>query len=519
MPWVCDECQQGRHGNCRSEWKCDCKCRVGCFADVVQKGLACTAGIGVGVGGIALTVATGGLAALLIGGVMAGAGISSAWNGTEKVIKRERINGKSYAWNVVFGAATGLVTGGMGVGGEAIATNVVKSSATEFAKVGAQKLALRTAAGAVSGVAAKTIDEVKECSTTDKKWKDFGKSFNSNGEENGTAVAWICSIATGGLGGASSHLSSNLTKLWETGIEKSITRVVVSTATAAASDASAQGLNIAVGNQEEYDLKRTLTSATASAITTAAQEGTKNAIYRANGGKDNMHHEGSNKKAIEKNVPPEQQQNVMDAHERLNQISPETLTDEYNKATTFTKCQKDKIAYQSEMKDLNEKIDVANSNRRAEYKNENFEVAKKYDNEFQVLMQEKHNMRENFKNQSPTIKKSEVGMMNQDNAHYLTIDKLGQVVVDIKSPDTDTRGAIRATFDYDTKGERPQFKFSGYTDKHDYNSTPSYGKSDYYKYREDYTKYSQCTDGVVNNYVPSDTTPFEKKKKKKLTTK
>ena len=37
-------------------------------------------------------------------------------------------------------------------------------------------------------------------------------------------------------------------------------------------------MNLAVENQEEYDLKRTLTSATANAITTAAQEGTKNIV-------------------------------------------------------------------------------------------------------------------------------------------------------------------------------------------------------------------------------------------------
>ena len=61
----------------------------------------------------------------------------------------------------------------------------------------------------------------------------------------------------------------------ETGIEKRITRVAVSATTAAASDASAQGLNMAVRNQEEYDLNGTLTCSAASAITTAAQEGKK----------------------------------------------------------------------------------------------------------------------------------------------------------------------------------------------------------------------------------------------------
>ena len=92
---------------------------------------------------------------------MAGAGISFVWNGAEKAIKDERMNGKSYACNVAFGAVKGLVTGDVGAGGEAIANNVVKPGVREVEKVGAQKLAIRTAAGAVSGVAAKIIDEVK----------------------------------------------------------------------------------------------------------------------------------------------------------------------------------------------------------------------------------------------------------------------------------------------------------------------------------------------------------------------
>ena len=92
---------------------------------------------------------------------MAGASISSVWNGAEKAIKDERMNGKSYAYNVAFGAVKGLVTGGVGAGGEVIANNMVKSSATEVEKVGAKGLAIRTAAETVSGVAAKIIDEVK----------------------------------------------------------------------------------------------------------------------------------------------------------------------------------------------------------------------------------------------------------------------------------------------------------------------------------------------------------------------
>ena len=128
---------------------------------------------------------------------MAGASISFVWNGAKKAIKDERIHGKSYACNIAFGAVKGLVTGGVGAEGGVIANNIVKSGATEVEKVGAQKLAIRTAAGAVSGIAAKIVDKVKQCSTTDKNGKT-GKSFNSNGKENGTTIAEVRSVATRG---------------------------------------------------------------------------------------------------------------------------------------------------------------------------------------------------------------------------------------------------------------------------------------------------------------------------------
>ncbi|CAF4286889.1 unnamed protein product, partial [Rotaria magnacalcarata] len=65
---------------------------------------------------------------------MLGGGVSSTWNGAEKAIKGERINGKTFALDVAFGAITGVTTGGIGVAGEVIATNVVKQGVKEVAK-------------------------------------------------------------------------------------------------------------------------------------------------------------------------------------------------------------------------------------------------------------------------------------------------------------------------------------------------------------------------------------------------
>ena len=203
-------------------------------------------------------------------------------------------------------------------------------------------------------------------------------------------------VATSGLGGANGHISSNLTKLCETSIEKRITRVAVSATTAAASDAFSQGLKMAVRNQEGYDLKQTLTCATASAITTAAQEGTKHASYPTNGGKDNMLHKRSNEKAIEKNVPSDQQQNVKNACEKLSQISEEKLAKELKKTIEYTKWRQDKATYQSEMKPYKERIGHAKYNHQMASHKGDFEEAKLYEEQANILTQEKKTISDKF---------------------------------------------------------------------------------------------------------------------------
>lgn len=89
-----------------------------------------------------------------------------------------------------------------------------------------------------------------------------------------------------------------------------------------------QGVNIAVGNQDTYDVKRTVTSASTSAIMTAAQEGTKNAIYHANGGKNNMLNEKSNRKVIKETVPKQDQQACLDGYENMKKVPQSKLDDE-----------------------------------------------------------------------------------------------------------------------------------------------------------------------------------------------
>ena len=84
-----------------------------------------------------------------------------------------------------------------------------------------------------------------------------------------------------------------------------------------------------------------------------------------------------------------------------------------------------------------------------------------------ILTREKKTIGDKFNSQPQTVKKADIAIMNQDNAHFLTGDEVGQVAVDFKAPDTNTRGTNRATFDYHAADDgSTQSQFSGYTDKH-----------------------------------------------------
>lgn len=477
MVWICTECKKGSHSKCESSWSCDCKCNVGNGADVVQKVAAIDGGILLAAGGIALTVCTGGLGAILVGGAMLGAGVSSVWNGAEKTIKEERMDGGSYAANVAFGAVTGAATGGIGAGGEVVATNVTK----EVAKVGLTKLAVRTGTGAVAGLASKTIDEVRQCSTTDKKWSDFGKTLDEHGNENGTAMSWVMGAAVGGaLGGASSHVSSNVAKSVSSDVARATARVVVSTTTAATSDAVIQGANIAVGNQDHYDVKRTLACATTSAVLTTAQEGIKGAVYHANGGKDNMLHERTNKKVIKDNFPGEEGKKVLNEYDNLKKIPRSTIDQQSVKSTEYTSSKEYEAQHQQRVAQYDSQITSELALKQTAIDTKDIPSIRQHDQRLQQLMAGKQAEKTLFQQTNTPVLKDGITSMNTANAHFLTGENNGQVAVDISSTTDGSRGAVRATFDYDVgkKGD-PIFKASGYTDKHDYSSVPKPGTGPY----------------------------------------
>lgn len=191
---ICKACEKGDCKNCTSSFTCDCECNIHGASDIAQKGLSILGGIGMVAGGLALTIGTGGLA-VFAGGAMIGAGMSSTFQGVEKSIKNERLSAGEYCGDVAFGALTGVITGGVGAAGEVVVGKV----ATE----GVKQVAVRAGTGAVSGLAAKTVSEVKACTTGEKEWSEFGKAYDKNGDcsVRSTVTSWTTSAVTGSLGG------------------------------------------------------------------------------------------------------------------------------------------------------------------------------------------------------------------------------------------------------------------------------------------------------------------------------
>ena len=499
---------------------CHCRCNDDGFADIAEKVICAGAGAGVATLGLALTIASCGVAAP-IGGAIMGAGISSTWHGFEKMIDGERISKRSYCADVGFGAVSGLVTGGIGAAGETIAANAVKQGA----KVGAKKLAVRAVTGAVAGFTSKAVDEVKQCSTTNKQWSDYGKNFDAQGNQNGTVFSWVTSAAVGGLGGASTHVSSNLTKFVPTGVAKSVTRVAVSAGTAAASDATMQGINMATGLQDTYDGRRTLISAATSAGMAAAQEGMKNTLYRANGGKAAMLVDEANKETIKQNAPEEIQQTLMDVCEDLKQIPEPKSMAEAEKATAYTEWQKKEADGASLRKEYDSKIDAQSRLKQNAIVTKNIPKIQEHQENMMRLQEEKKVALKPFNDVQPTVKKADFEYIGDKNIHFLVDDKVKQVAVDVSSPlhaqSTDTgagtpaaRPAARAIFDHHRNpAGKSTYAYSGYTADHRYEETPTHGKSRYYNVHQGCESDLSTKNRVVNFVVQMGTMKPQEERK------
>lgn len=106
-------------------------------------------------------------------------------------------------------------------------------------------------------------------------------------------------------------MSSSATNRLSSDLQKASARILISGTTASAADAMSQTINIAVGNQEKYDLKQTMLAGTVSSMTTAAMEGVRTGIIAYNGGEEKLLTDRANKDKIVNNVPEKDQANAL----------------------------------------------------------------------------------------------------------------------------------------------------------------------------------------------------------------
>lgn len=466
---VCNNCKNRNHSNCSDKANCPCKCNSNNSTDIKQKVLATFGGAAMAVGGVALTVSTGGIGGVLLGGALLGSGVSSAYQGVEKTIKNERLSAKSYVTDIVFGATTGLLSGGVGAVGEAIASNVAKT------------VIVRSGAGAVAGVGSKVVNEIKEIATTDKKLSDFGKTLDENGkplDTGATVASWVISAAVGAAGGIVG--SADLSKIATSELGKSVTRVSLSAATAASCDSIAQGASIASGAQKKFNTERLLGSMVTAASTTAAFEGVKQVNYALNGGKEEYLQKKSNEKMIkdDNKIPIDKKQQVINNGNNLKDIPTNSIENdikkfdayEHARQTHFDEIEVNRMAKEGMQDYKNNLVDHLKS---ANNNQQKFDLVDMINDAKSSVQYYDLNSKKQFGEVKPTHL-----YKDYNNAHVLNGEHSLQIAFDLPDCTNEgTRGTNRAIFDiaghYDDR--KLMYQYVGYIDDHDYRQIPRYG--------------------------------------------
>ena len=247
--------------NCDDPDDCTCTCQED-SVDTFAKGfLSIVGGVAAITGGVALTVATGGLGAVGIaaavgGSALTGVGATAAIHPVAKKMSGERMTGKDYAKNVAIGGTIGAVTGPIGLGCTSVTTAIASKVGTEVGKQGTVKFFCRTAVGAVSGATSSVIQEVSN------------KQFNLGNIAKGTALG----AATGGA----AHLSGNIVnKVTETGVGRSATKVTADTVSTFIIDTSSQMID----NDGKVDGEKLLFNLVSRVTTSAGSEAISSLCY------------------------------------------------------------------------------------------------------------------------------------------------------------------------------------------------------------------------------------------------
>ena len=282
----CDACNkdvcEGQYENrdkCEESKNCTCACQESAD-ETFLKGLGSVAlGVAAFAGGIVLTATTGGLgvvgiAAVLVGGALSGAGATATIQPMAKKMSGERITVEEYAKDLVVGGTVGAVTGPITLGGAIATTSIASKVGSEGVKQGVVKLGCHAAVGAMSGATASAIQEGVDVVSEDED--EFSVANIFKGAALGAAT-----------GGAVNQVDME--------VARSVCKVVSNTI-----DASCQKID-----EGKVDVKKLATAATS-----AGFEAVVNLACKVHDGKDSLRNKLGDKKTLDRKSEMEAEQEV-----------------------------------------------------------------------------------------------------------------------------------------------------------------------------------------------------------------
>ncbi|XP_055340391.1 uncharacterized protein LOC129589603 [Paramacrobiotus metropolitanus] len=240
------KCQRKRANRklCDNPGKCSCVCQD-TGETVAASCISAALGIGAVAAGVGLTVVTGGVAAVLIGGALVGGGASCITNPIAKAMSGERMRGDDLLKEVAVGATIGVVSGGLSTGAS-LAAKGASTAVKAVAQIGAA-----TTSGAVGGAVGEVARAIDGEEVTAKS---VGKSV-------------LIGTSLGMVGGAGAQLAGVAAQNISNGVAKTAVKIGAQTATATMADAGLQ-----MAETGEIDRKRLLTTAaTAATISVTAE--------------------------------------------------------------------------------------------------------------------------------------------------------------------------------------------------------------------------------------------------------
>lgn len=309
---------------------------------------------------------------------------------------------------------SGAITGPIGAGGSAMA-----KGASGLAKFG-----IRMGAGAVAGGVSGTVSETaKAIRGEEVSVGSFAKSI-------------VIGAAAGTVGGASTHLASNVSKSVSSEVGKAVTRVSVQATSAAATDAGLQLID-----KGEIDPKQLVLNTVGQITVATTGEVSQGMAKRTDAYNQKVNRELIQDDVEKKNVPKEMKSTLEDSLKTVNEGVPPNVLEDHLKEADVYKGHQQKLTKIQDNPDL---TFVQKEEQQREYNRQNNLPESKTK---RIINNE--------------IYKSE--RVGDNNVHKLTGGREGQIAMDIKTG-TEKRGPQRIIAEV----RHGKYVYSEYLPDHNY---------------------------------------------------